>query len=126
MCHGRENNNKINRLDERCLRIIYNHKRSSFREHLEKDGSVSIHETNIKILATEMLKGSKNLAPPQIHEISKLNDQPHCNLKYNSLFSRPFVKSVFKGAESLSFLGPKAGIYYWIVTRIFLILIVLK
>ena len=27
MCHSRENNNKINRLYERCLRIIYNDKR---------------------------------------------------------------------------------------------------
>ena len=26
MCHSRENNNKINRLHERCLRIIYNDK----------------------------------------------------------------------------------------------------
>ena len=55
MCHSRENNNKINRLHERCLRIIYNDKRSSFNALLEKDGSVSIHERNIKILATEML-----------------------------------------------------------------------
>ena len=30
MCHSHENNNKINRLHERCLRIIYNDKRSSF------------------------------------------------------------------------------------------------
>ena len=38
MCHSRENNNKINRLHERCLRIIYNDKRSSFNALLEKDG----------------------------------------------------------------------------------------
>ena len=93
MCHSRENNNKIKRLHERCLRIIYNDKRSS----LEKDGSVSIHERNIKILATEMFKVSKNLAPPQMHEIFKLKDQPQYNLRYNSLFSRPLVKAVYKG-----------------------------
>ena len=104
MCHSRENNNKINGLHERCLRIIYNDKRSSFNE---KDGSVSIHERNIKILATEMFKVSKNLAPPQMHEIFKLKDQPQYNLRYNSLFCRPLVKSVYKGTEILSFLGPK-------------------
>ena len=107
MCHSRENNNKINRLHERCLRIIYNDKRSSFNALLEKDGSVSIHERNIKILATGMFKVSKNLAPPQMHEIFKLKDQPQYNLRYNSLFSRSLVKSVYKGTESLSFLGPK-------------------
>ena len=54
-----------------------------------------------------MFKLSKNLAPPQMHKIFKLKDQPLYNLRYNSLFSRPFVKSVYKGTESLSFLGPK-------------------
>ena len=63
MCHSRENNNKMNGLHERCLTIISNDKRSSFNALLEKDGSVSIHERNIKILATEMFKVSKNIAP---------------------------------------------------------------
>ena len=107
MGHSRKNNNKINRVHERCLRIIYNDKRSSFNVLLKKDGSVSIHERNIKILATEMFKVSRNLAPPQMHETFKLKDQPQYNLRYNSLFSRPLVKSVYKGTENLSFLEPK-------------------
>ena len=57
--------------------------------------SVSIHERNIEILATEMFKISKNLAPPQMHEIFKLKDQPQHNLRHSSLFSRPLVKSVY-------------------------------
>ena len=61
MCHSRENNKKINRFNESCLRIIYNDKQSS-----EKDGYVSIHERNIKILATEIFKVRKNLAPPPV------------------------------------------------------------
>ena len=48
LCHSREKNNKINRLHERCLRMIYNDKQSPFNVHLEKDGSVSINERNIK------------------------------------------------------------------------------
>ena len=107
MFHSCQINNKINRLHERCLRIISNDKRSSFTEFLEKDGSVSIHETNIKILATEMFKHSKNLAPPQMDEIFKLKQQSNDNLKYNSLFTRALVTSANKGTERLSFLGPK-------------------
>ena len=102
MCHNRENNNKINRLNDRCLRIIYNDKQSS-----EKDGYVSIHERNIKTLATKIFKVSKNLAPTPMHEIFKLKDQPYYNLKYNSQFSRHLFKSVYKITKSLSFLRPK-------------------
>ena len=54
-----------------------------------------------------MFKVSRNLVPPQMHEIFKLKDHPQDNLRYNSLFPRPLVKSVYKGTESLSFLGPK-------------------
>ena len=54
-----------------------------------------------------MFKVSKNIVPPQMHEIFKLQDQSQYNLRYNCLFSRPLVKSVYKGTKSLSFLGPK-------------------
>ena len=54
-----------------------------------------------------MFKVSKNLALSQMHEIFKLKDQCQYNLRYNSLFSRPLVKSIYKGTESLSFLRLK-------------------
>ena len=50
MCHNRTNNNKINRLHERCLRLIYNDKKLSFEDLLQKDGSVSIHHRNLRTL----------------------------------------------------------------------------
>ena len=62
MCHSRENNRKRKRLYKMCLRTIYNDKQSSFNELLEKDGSVSIHERNLRVLATEMYKISNDLS----------------------------------------------------------------
>ena len=61
MCHSSIIHKKINRLDERCLRMIYCDKQSSFEELLLKDSSVSIHERNIQILATELYRVSKDL-----------------------------------------------------------------
>ena len=71
MCHGRAINNKINRLHERCLRIIYNDKTSTFKELLEKDNSVSIHYRNIQALAIEMYKVANGMAPEIMNEIFK-------------------------------------------------------
>ena len=68
MCHSSKNSNKINRLYARCLWIIYNDNRPSFNALLEKVGSASIHERNIKILATKMFRVSKILAPPPMHD----------------------------------------------------------
>ena len=56
MCHSRANNGKINRINERCLRLIYSDKQSSFETLLEKDGSVSVHNRNLQILTNEMYK----------------------------------------------------------------------
>ena len=36
MCHSRASDGKINRLHERCMRIIYSDKQSSFETLLEK------------------------------------------------------------------------------------------
>ena len=106
MCHSRGNNRKINMLHERCLRIVYNDKQSSFTELLNKDSSVSIHTRNIQRLAIEMFKFYKGLSPPLMANIFKRKEN-HYILRNASDFSRPIVKSVYHGTESISFLGPK-------------------
>ena len=42
MCHSRTVNSKINKTHERCLRIVYNDNKSSFKELLETDKSLQI------------------------------------------------------------------------------------
>ena len=63
MCHNRTNNNKINRLHESYLCLIYNDKKSYFKDLLKKDGSVSIHHRNLRTLDAELLKVFKGLSP---------------------------------------------------------------
>ena len=55
-------NNKINRLHEKYLKIIYNDKTLSFVDSLAKDRSVTIHTRNLQVLATEMFKVYKNMS----------------------------------------------------------------
>ena len=56
MCHNRTENNKINRIHERRLRLIYNDKKSSFENLLDKKKYVSIHHRTLRSLAIEMYK----------------------------------------------------------------------
>ena len=69
MLHGQKNNNKIKHLHERCLRLIYSDKKSSYENLLEKDNSVSMHQKNIQALAIEMFKAKHNLCPEVTGEI---------------------------------------------------------
>ena len=61
MFHSRSINNKINHLrdyglHERVLRIVYNDFKSSFKNLLEKDGTVSIHVKICKNLQQKCLR----------------------------------------------------------------------
>ena len=64
MFHGLKTNYKINRLQERALRLIYNDYISSFDELLSKDGTFTIHEQNIHNLTIEMFKALNDLSTP--------------------------------------------------------------
>ena len=110
MCNNRTTNRKINRLHERCLRIIYNDKQSSFKILLEKDSSVSIHDRNIHCLTCSQ------------QYFYKKNSHPS-NLRLNSQFSRALVRSVFQEPESISYLGP---VIWDIFPETYLILVFLK
>ena len=63
MLHGRSNNSKIKHLHERCLKLIYNDKQSSYKELLIKFGTVSIHYRNIQTPAIEMFKVKNEMSP---------------------------------------------------------------
>ena len=107
MFHNGTINNKINRLHERCLRLLYNDKKSSFHDLLEKDNSVSIHHKNLRGLAIEMYRIFNGLAPQIVTEIFPLRPQGQYNLRNWSDFTLPNVKTVNYGLESLRYLGPK-------------------
>ena len=107
MFHSRNLNNKINRLHERCLRVIYNDKTSSFEQLLENDNSVSIHHRNIQALAVEMYKVTNGLSPEIMNEIFQIREESRYNLRYTSLFTIPPIHSVYNGRESVSYMGSK-------------------
>ena len=87
-------NNRINRLHERCLRIIYNDKHTPFEKLLEKDNSVSIHQKNLQVLATEMFKIYQKTSPEIMQDIFSIRKNGHNNLRNINDFIIPKVKSL--------------------------------
>ena len=47
MCHNRTLKNKINKIYERALRLVYDDRESTFEELLNKDQSVTIHQKDL-------------------------------------------------------------------------------
>ena len=88
-------------IHERSLRIIYNDKQSSFTEFLNKN------ILNIQRFAIEILRFYNALSPSLMNNIFNLRAENLYNLRHFSEFSRPMVKSVYHGTESISYLGQK-------------------
>ena len=56
-------NSRVNKLQERALRIVYQDYASSFTKILEKGNPTTIHNRNIQLLATELFKVKNELLP---------------------------------------------------------------
>ena len=107
MCHNQTNNNKMNHLHERWLRLIYNDKKSSFEDLLEKDGSVSVHNKNFRKLAVELFKVFKGLSLVIFAEAFPVRQQSQHNMRNYSYFAMPRAKLVNHGLDSFSYINSK-------------------
>ena len=110
MFHSRQLNNRINKIHERALRIVYNDFSSTFNELLLKDNSVSIHNRNIQAMAIELYKIKNDISPEITKDFFSLKEQD----MYCSRF--PFktrnIRTTKYGTETLSHFGLKFGIKF--------------
>ena len=101
MCHSRGLNQRINKLHERALRVVYKNNKLTFEQLLEKDESFTMHEKNLQKLAIEMYKVKHNLCP-------KLFQEPFTPvIRGSNDWVIPKVRTVNKGVESIRYRGPK-------------------
>ena len=104
MFHGRQINDKINKLHERALRIVCNDTATSLENLLIKDKSFTIHRPNIQSLAIEMYKAIHNLPGGNLSEFFvRINH--NYNLRSESELLLPNVNTAFKGQNSISYFG---------------------
>ena len=126
MFHSRKLNNKINKLHERCLRIVYSDNTSSFEELLETDKSFSVQQRNIQVLATELYKIVNGLSPVIVKEVFPFTVNTSYNTRNNRKFYSRSIKLVTFGSETLSHLAPKIWSLFWLKLRMQIRLSVLR
>ena len=102
--HERKTNDKINKLYERALRIVYNDTITSFEELLVKDKTFTIHHQNIQSLAIEMYNTVNNLPGGNLSEFFVRNNHNY-NLRSIPELTVPSINTVFKGQNSISYFG---------------------
>ena len=105
MFHSRMLNNRINKIHERALRMVYQDDYSSFGQLLLNDGYFSIHERNIQTLAIELYKVINGLSPEIMKQVLPLKESNiYCS---RFPFKSRHLHTVTYGTETISTLGPK-------------------
>ena len=94
-------NNKINRIHERALRLVYLDYTCSFVDLLKMDNSVTIHQRNIHLVAIEMFKVLRGLGPEILRNLFSID-----RTSETRSFFRPNVFSKYNGEDSLRYFGP--------------------
>ena len=107
MFHSRTLNNWINKIHERALRLVYKNKTFlSFDNLLKRDRSVSIHQKNLQILATEIYKTKNDLGRKIMKDTFHFIQKPY-NLTNDPELQRRRNRTVYFGTESISSLASK-------------------
>ena len=106
MFHDRNINKKVNKIQERALRIVYKDNHSDFETLLVNQNSASVHQRNLRLLLTEIYKTKSGNAPSFMKEIF-MEKVPSYGLRDGGNICLPKVKTMRFGTETVRFLGQK-------------------
>ena len=97
---------KLERLQERALRFVYNDKVSSYEELLTKGDFLSLSMYRIYFLAIEVFKCFKGLNPEYLNELFEKKHISY-NLRNSDLIVQQKFDTKTHGYKSFSYFGAK-------------------
>ena len=107
MYHSRTLNNRIKKIPEKALRVVYKEETFlSFDDLLKSDKSVIIHQKNLQILVTEIYKTKNDLESEIMKDTFYCRQKPY-NLRNDPELQRRRNRTVYFGTESISSLAPR-------------------
>ena len=101
MFRSKQLNNRTNKIHKRALRLVYKDNKLTFNELLKLDSSVTMHQQNLQILATEIIKVKNSLASEIMTEVFEIKE-PHYNLHSEANhIKRENVKCTYYGIQTV-------------------------
>jgi hypothetical protein len=106
---GKVNATKMERLQERALRFVFDDNTSTYDSLLDRAGVTTLTLSRIKIIAAEVYKASHGQSPPYLMDMFTLRPESQHNLRNSntSLLDLPSVNTFKYGKNSLHFEGVK-------------------
>ena len=99
-CH-KQDYLKIEKIQYKALKIVYN-SNESYEELLLRNNEVSIHQKQLRILATEVFKSLADINPDFMKSYFTIKEIPYC-LRNGIFFKIPSTRSKRYGTNSIVF-----------------------
>ena len=96
------NSKKIEKVQERALRFVYEDFSSSYEQLLEKVGMPSLHIRRQRTMAMETFKIINKLSPTCLQDLVKIKDQKY-SFRYSNVLDLPQVRTTQFGKKSFRF-----------------------
>ena len=103
---GVTNNSKIEKIQERALKIVYNDYKSDYNVLLTKFGTDTMLQSRLKTMIMEVFKSLKGTNPVYIQNIFTNKDQPY-DLRNSYLLIQKKTQTVTFGLRTFGYLGSK-------------------
>ena len=103
---GKVNNGKIEKINERALRIIYNDYTSTYKEMLDISHSDTVLLARLKNLTLDVFKSIKTLNPPYLNKLFEIKESPYDTRKSIQLV-QPLRQTTTYGLRTISYTGAK-------------------
>ena len=99
---------KMEKVQERALRIILNDCESDYKNLLIKTNRLSLYTTRLQLIVTEVFKATQGMSPSFINELFTIKRQNY-EFRDKNMLEVPSFKTIGFGKYCLSYLGP----YLW-------------
>ena len=103
---GKRNSNKLEKLQERALRFVFNDRTSCYSALLKRGNFLSLSAIRLRALAIEVYKCVKKLNPAYMNDLFELNETPYNFRDPFKLKQLEFSNKTF-GFRSFSYYGSK-------------------
>ena len=101
---GAGNTKRLELIQKRALRFVFNDKSSSYEELLKKANLSMLEVSRLRTIACEVYKAINNLGPNYISELF-IKQNSHYNFRNQNTLKLPKVRTVKHGKNSFSYQG---------------------
>ena len=123
---GKMNNKKIERIQERALRILYRDYTSELSQLFEKSGEDTVLISRLKCLSIEMFKATHGMSPQCLQELFQIKDTPY-SLRAPLILEQPKRRcTIHMACAQYLIWDPDYGMIYLVISRAVIIWMILK